>query len=338
LADERLRLLGIETSCDETAAAVVENGERILSNIIRSQVEIHDEYGGVVPEIASREHVRTLQPAMEAALSEAGLEEGEIAALAVTQTPGLIGSLLVGMAAAKGAALALGVPLVAVDHLEAHVYASKLAEPGLEYPFLCLLASGGHTSLIWTESPLVYRTLGETVDDAAGEAFDKVAALLGLGLPGGPKVEAQARRGDARRSPFPRPRVKEGDHRFSFSGLKTAVLYRVKGQDARGEISLGEQEIADVCAGFQEAVVDSLVEHATRAARELGAERVALGGGVAANGALRTALGKAGEEEGFRVFAPPLALCTDNAAMIAGLGYHRLRAGEEASLDVDAIP
>ena len=299
---------------------------------------IHNEYGGVVPEIASREHLKALRPVMEEALLQARTSPENLAAVAVTQTPGLIGSLLVGMAAAKGAALALDLPLVTVNHLEAHVYAARLAHPDLEYPFLCLLASGGHTSLVWTESPLQYRTIGETVDDAAGEAFDKVAALLGLDLPGGPAVEAMARRGDGSRSPFPRPKVKEGDYRFSFSGLKTAVLYRVKGQDGRGEITLDDGQLADVCAGFQEAVVDSLVTHARKAARELGAERVSLGGGVAANGPLREALGEAGERDGFAVFAPPISLCTDNAAMVAGLGYHKLRAGEVASLDADAIP
>lgn len=332
------RVLGIETSCDETAAAVVEDGQRILSNVVHSQISIHSEYGGVVPEIASREHVRTLPPVIETALADAGTREGDLAAVAVTRTPGLIGSLLVGMAAAKGAAIALGIPLVAVDHLEAHVYASRLAHPDLEYPFLSLLASGGHTSLIWSESPLESRTIGATVDDAAGEAFDKVAALLGLDLPGGPSVEQRARGGDAGKAPFPRPKFKEGDYRFSFSGLKTAVLYRVKGQDARGEISLTEEGLSDVCAGFQEAVVDALVERTVAAAREHGADRVSLGGGVAANGRLRERLQQAGDREGFEVFAPPISLCTDNAAMVAGLGYHLLQAGEVAALDVDAMP
>ena len=331
-------LLGIETSCDETAAAVVEDGSRILSNVVRTQVAIHNEYGGVVPEIASREHVRCLQPVIEAALEEAQRSGEDLSAVAVTHTPGLIGSLLVGLAAAKGAALALEIPLVTVDHLQAHVYAARLAHPDLDYPFLCLLASGGHTSLVWTESPLTCRTVGETVDDAAGEAFDKVAALLGLGLPGGPAVEARARKGDPKRCRFPRPKVKTGDWRFSFSGLKTAVLYRVKGQDGRGEITLGEDELSHVCAGFQEAVVDSLVERTVGAAEELAAERVALGGGVAANGPLRDALGEAGAQRGFDVFAPPIPLCTDNAAMIAGLGYHKLVAREVAALDADAIP
>ena len=331
------RILGIETSCDETAAAVVEDGQRILSNIVRTQVAIHEEYGGVVPEIASREHVKSLQPVIDRALSESGTAPEVIAAVAVTQTPGLIGSLLVGMAAAKGTAFALGIPLITVNHLEAHVYAARLSHPDLDYPFLCLLASGGHTSLYWSESPISYRTIGETVDDAAGEAFDKVAALLGLGLPGGPAVEKRASKGSAARSPFPRPKMKDGDHRFSFSGLKTAVLYRVKGQDARGEISLTERELSDICAGFQEAVVATLVEHTIRAARENSAERVALGGGVAANAALREALRQAGEREGFEVFAPPLSLCTDNAAMVAGLAFHKLKAGDLAPLDVDAI-
>lgn len=331
-------LLGIETSCDETAAAVVENGRRIRSNVIRSQVAIHNVYGGVVPEIASREHLLALRPVIDEALERGETRAEDLAAVAVTQTPGLIGSLLVGLAAAKGIALALELPLVTVDHLQAHVYAARLADPDLHYPYLCLLASGGHTSLVWTESPLEYRTIGETVDDAAGEAFDKVAALLGLDLPGGPAVERRARGGEASRCPFPRPKVKRGEHRFSFSGLKTAVLYRVKGQDARGEISLDAQGLADVCAGFQEAVVDSLVAHASAAARELGAERVALGGGVAANGPLRQALAEAGEEGGFQVFAPPISLCTDNAAMIAGLAYHKLQTGDVAALDVDAIP
>ena len=332
------RILGIETSCDETAAAVVEDGERILSNVIRTQVEIHDDYGGVVPEIASREHVRTLLPVIEAALQRSDTRPEDLAAIAVTQTPGLIGSLLVGLSTAKGAAIALGIPLLAVDHLEAHVYAARLADPSLDYPYLCLLASGGHTSLVWAEGPRRMRTVGETVDDAAGEAFDKVAAMLGLPLPGGPAVQRTAEAGDPRRSPFPRPKVKRGAHRFSFSGLKTAVLYRLKGQDGRSEITASEQEIADVCAGFQAAVVDALVHETRSAARELDAERVALGGGVAANRPLREALARAGDEDGFAVFAPPIDLCTDNAAMIAGLAHHLLEAGETAPLSIDAAP
>ncbi|MBI4575403.1 MAG: tRNA (adenosine(37)-N6)-threonylcarbamoyltransferase complex transferase subunit TsaD [Planctomycetes bacterium] len=332
-----MRVLGIETSCDETAAAVVEDGHRVLSSVVRSQDALHAPWGGVVPEVAGRAHVESLGAVVEEAQGRAGAGPE---AVAVTSGPGLVGSLLVGVAWARAHAWALGLPLAAVDHLESHCYAARMDHPDLAYPYLALLVSGGHTAVYLCEAPGRQRALGRTRDDAAGEAFDKVASMLGLGYPGGPAVERAARGGDPAAVAFPRPLPAGGPHGldFSFSGLKTAVLYAVRGQDARGTAASSGLPVADLAASFQEAVVDCLVARALEAARRTGVRRLALGGGVGANGRLRSRLVEAGGEAGLDVRLPGAALCTDNAAMVAGLGYHLLAAGRVAPADLAVRP
>jgi N6-L-threonylcarbamoyladenine synthase len=324
-----LKVLGIETSCDETAAAVVSGPDRVLSSVVSSQVDLHARYGGVVPEIASRAHVELLTPVVAQALVEAGVEDGDIGAVAATIGPGLVGSLLVGVSAAKALALVWDVPFVGVNHLEAHLYASFLEEPALELPLVILLVSGGHTLLVSMEDHGRYRLLGGTVDDAAGEAFDKVARYLGLGYPGGPAIDRIAMDGDGEAIPFPRAMLDEG-YDFSFSGLKTAVVNHVrKNPDA---------STADVAASFQRAVVDVLVEKARRAARDIGAKGMCLGGGVAANSLLRERFLDACEEEGLHGFLPSRPMCTDNAAMVAAAGWWTLSRVGPTPLDVGAYP
>lgn len=338
-------VLGIESSCDETAAAVVRAGREILSSEVDSQVAEHAQYGGVVPEVAGRSHLRAILPVIDRALERANVSLDELGAIAVTAKPGLIGSLLVGLSTAKALAFARGLPLVAVDHIEAHVYAAGMGLPRAPWPCVALVVSGGHTALYHARSPLEIERLAGTLDDAAGEAFDKVAHMLGLPYPGGPSVSKLAESGDARRFEFPRyrPRVERGETpprfpAFSFSGLKTAVLYHVRGQNAQAPLPAPEAipEREHVAASFQEAVVDALVEPTVRAALELGLEDVLVGGGVACNRRLREKLAAAAAARGLRAHFPPPAFCTDNAAMIAGLGWQRWKAGAVADLALDA--
>ena len=327
------RILGIETSCDETAAAVVERATEVRSSVVASQIDRHARYGGVVPEIASRAHVEMLTPVVAQALVEAGVADDEIDAVAATVGPGLVGSLLVGVSAAKALALVWGVPFVAVNHLEGHLYAAFLEEPDLDLPLVVLLVSGGHTLLVHMEDHGRYHLLGSTIDDAAGEAFDKVARFLGLAYPGGPVIDKLAQQGDPRAIAFPRAmidRTGEGRHDFSFSGLKTAVVNHVRHHP--------DVATADVAASFQEAVVDVLVTKARRAAREVGAKGLCLGGGVAANSALRQRFAEACAEDGIRSFVPSRSMCTDNAAMIAAAGWWRLQADGPSPLDTGATP
>ncbi len=326
--DDATVVLGLETSCDETAAAVVMGGSDVLSSVVNTSIEQHVPYGGVVPEIASRAHVELIAPVIAQAIEESGVTESRIDAVAATVGPGLIGALLVGVAAAKALALVWDVPFVGVNHLEAHLYAGLLEDPSLEMPLVVLLVSGGHTMLVEMRGHGQYRLLGETIDDAAGEAFDKVARFLGLGYPGGPAIDREANYGDPTAIAF--PRAMPDSLNFSFSGLKTAVMNHVRKHP--------EAVTADVAASFQMAVVDSLVAKARRAAREVGAKGLALGGGVAANTLLRERWASACEEDGIRAFVPSRAMCTDNAAMIAAAGWFRLQSDGPSSLDCGAYP
>ena len=323
------RILGIETSCDETAAAVVVDGHDVVSSVVSSQIDLHARYGGVVPEVASRAHVELLMPVVAQAMVEAGVDGTDIDAVAATHGPGLVGALLVGVSAAKAMALVWDVPFVAVNHLEAHLYAAFLEEPDLELPLVFLLVSGGHTRLVVMEDHLRYRLLGSTVDDAAGEAFDKVARHLGLGYPGGPVIDRLSIDGDPDAIAFPRAMLHDGWN-FSFSGLKTAVVNHVRRHP--------DVDVADVAASFQEAVADVLVRKARRAAREVGAKGLCLGGGVAANSRLREKLLDACVEDDLRAFLPSRAMCTDNAAMVAAAAWWGLRADGPAPLDTGADP
>jgi len=322
-------ILGIETSCDETAAAVVRDGHDVLSSVVSSQVDLHARYGGVVPELASRAHVQLLTPVIAESMVEAGVGENDIDAVAATVGPGLIGSLLVGVAAAKAMALVWGVPFVAVNHLEAHFVAAFLEEPELRPPLVVLLVSGGHTLLVEVKEIGHYRVLGGTIDDAAGEAFDKVARYLGLGYPGGPAIDREAAKGDPEAIRFPRAMLDEGLD-FSFSGLKTSVINYVRKHP--------DVSTVDVCASFQQAVVEVLVAKARRAAREIGAAGMALAGGVAANSQLRTHLLDACEADGLQAFLPSRAMCTDNAAMVGAAAWYRLRDHGPTPLDAGADP
>jgi N6-L-threonylcarbamoyladenine synthase len=324
------RILGIETSCDETAAAVVEDGRRVRSSVVSSQVDLHARFGGVVPELASRAHVELITAVIAEALVEAGvLDVGELDAIAACHGPGLAGALLVGVSAAKALALATGLPYVQVNHLEAHLYAAWLEEPDLEPPLAVLIVSGGHTMLVIMEDHGRYRVLGQTVDDAAGEAFDKVARFLGLGYPGGPAIDQLAAAADATAISFPRAMLDDG-YDFSFSGLKTAVVNHVRRNP--------DGDVADIAASFQEAVVDVLVTKLIAAAEDAGASTLVLGGGVAANSRLRTRVLDAAEARGRRAFLPPLELCTDNGAMIAATAWWRLRADGPTPLHAGADP
>jgi N6-L-threonylcarbamoyladenine synthase len=326
-------VLGIESSCDETAAAVLEDGRRVRSSIVASQDAVHAPYGGVVPELASRRHLEVIVPVVERALAEAGTRLPDLDGIAVTHGPGLVGSLLVGCALAKSLAWAHRRPLVGVNHLEGHIFAASLTDDPPAHPFLALVVSGGHTALYHVRAPLSYALVGETRDDAAGEAFDKVAKLLGLGFPGGPIIERVARTGSPTAIPFPLAQITNQAPDFSFSGLKTAVSLHVKRNQP-----LSEADVADVAASFQAAAVKMLVRKTVKAALRLGVPRVVVTGGVAANGALRAALAAEAGEHGLRLHVPPPRLCTDNAAMIAAAGTARLLAGERAGLDLNAVP
>jgi N6-L-threonylcarbamoyladenine synthase len=323
-------VLGIETSCDETAAAIVRDGREIVSSVIASQIATHARFGGVVPELASREHLDKIVPIVEEAFTRAGTTKDEIDGIAVTIGPGLIGSLLVGVSYAKAMAFALEKPLVGVNHIEGHIYSVCFENPPVEYPALALIVSGGHTNLFFVPEPGKYKVVSRTRDDAAGEAFDKVAKLMGLGYPGGRAIDELSRRGNRKQVRIPRAHVKGAPMDFSFSGVKTSVatlLATAGGQAERQE---------DLAASFQEAVVDMLVKPTIAAARELGADTIALTGGVAANSRLRERLAEAAAADGRRLVAPALKYCTDNAAMIALAGSYRLLRGERDSLDIDA--
>jgi N6-L-threonylcarbamoyladenine synthase len=329
-----VRVLAIETSCDETASAVVEDGRRALSDVVATQIEIHRRWGGVVPELASRNHVVQVMPVVDEALARAGVGPEALDAIAVTSGPGLVGALLVGVQAAKALALAWEKPLVGVNHLEGHLVAAFLCEKPPEFPYLGLVVSGGHTSLYAAHAFGDYRLLGQTRDDAAGEAFDKGAKLLGLPYPGGIAIDRLAKEGDASALRFPKAIVKGADLDFSFSGLKTALLRHVKEHGVPAGSAL-----ADLCASYQEAIVRALVEKAFRAARRLQFPRLVLSGGVAANSRLRAAVAaRAGEYEGMEVFLPAPGLCTDNAAMIGVAGTHAFLRGRRSGADLAADP
>jgi len=325
-------ILGIETSCDETAAAVVENGTMIRSNIVASQIKSHKRFGGVVPEIASRHHVEQITLVCEAALEEAKVTWNEIDAVAVTQGPGLVGALLVGISAAKALAFSKGIPLVAVNHIAGHIYANRLVAD-MHFPLVALIVSGGHTELVYMPEHGVYHLIGETRDDAAGEAFDKVARVLGLPYPGGPEIDRLSREAE---NPieFPRAWLEEGSYDFSFSGLKSAVLNYVHNAEQRGEAI----NKANVAAGFQESVIEVLVEKTLRAVGEYGAKQLLVAGGVAANLGLREKMTAAAQKHAVELVIPPLKLCTDNAAMIAAAGTINYLKGERADLSLNANP
>jgi N6-L-threonylcarbamoyladenine synthase len=330
--------LAIETSCDETAAAVFTEEPAVLSSVIASQTDLHARFGGVVPEVAARAHLQRLLPVVEGALRQAGVRLDQIGAVVVHNTPGLVGALLVGVSCAKMLALTLSVPVLNVNHIESHIYACRLAAGRDIFPCVGLVVSGGHTCLFHCHAALDFELLGATTDDAAGEAFDKVASILGLGFPGGPAVEREAARGDPRAFTFPRAFLKEERLDFSFSGLKTAVLYTVSGQDrARPSQPPEGQRRADLAASFQQAVVDVLIEKSRQALLRTGLKRLAVGGGVSANRYLRAALENMAAELGAELFIPPLKLCTDNAAM-AALAVEKWQRQEYAPLDLDAVP
>ena len=331
---EDVLILAIESSCDETAAAVVKNGRTVCSNVISSQIETHTVYGGVVPEIASREHIKAVNYVIERALAEAGERLEDMTAIAVTYGPGLVGALLVGVAEAKAIAYAAGKPLVGVHHIEGHVAANFIENPDLEPPFVCLIVSGGHTHLVIVRDYGEFEIIGRTRDDAAGEAFDKVARAIGLGYPGGPKIDRAAREGNPEAIVFPRGRVEGSPYDFSFSGLKSAVLnYLNHAQMTRETICT-----ADVAASFQKSVVDSLVSRAVAAAQEYGFDKLAIAGGVAANTALRAAMEKACKKSGIRFYYPSPIFCTDNAAMIGSAAYYEYMKGNLAGWDLNAVP
>jgi N6-L-threonylcarbamoyladenine synthase len=340
-------ILGVETSCDETSCALVVNGREVLSNAVASQIDLHARFGGVVPEIASRAHIEAVNSVLQQALSDAGVGRDDISAVAVTNEPGLIGSLLIGLMAAKTVAWVWDRPLIAVNHIYAHAHAAALDGEPVEYPAVALICSGGHTALYECRSATDMTLLGGTLDDAAGEAFDKVASILGLGYPGGPVIDAAARSGNPRAVRFPRSMLSGESLDFSFSGLKTAVLYHVngvpgakRGREATGEAAcpLSADELADVAASFQAAVVDVLTAKLARAAERCGPRSLLLGGGVAANSALRAAAGELAGRLGCTLRLPKMAYCLDNAAMIAGVAYDYYRTGRFAGLDLEAHP
>lgn len=327
-------ILSIETSCDETAAAVLAEGHKILANVISSQVETHQKFGGVVPEIASRHHLENLPWVVAEAMGQAAVSFSELSAICVTNGPGLVGALLVGVSGAKAMAAAQGIPLIAVNHIEGHIYANFLVHQGLTFPLLCLLVSGGHTHLVLLEDHGSYRVLGRTRDDAAGEAFDKVARAMGLGYPGGPMIQAAAEKGDIHGVELPRAWLEPGSLDFSFSGMKSAVLNYLNRAAQKGEKVVKE----DLAASFQQAVVEVLVGKTVLAAKETGVSTVLLAGGVAANRSLRRNLQEACRRNQLEFFYPPVELCTDNAAMIGCAGYYKFLRREYAADNLNAVP
>ena len=334
MSEKDTLILAIESSCDETAASVVKNGRCVLSNIISSQIAIHTLYGGVVPEIASRKHIEKINQVVEAALKEADVTLDDIDAIGVTYGPGLVGALLVGVAEAKAIAYAKKKPLVGVHHIEGHVSANYIEHPDLEPPFLCEIISGGHTHLVIVKDYGSFEILGRTRDDAAGEAFDKVARAIGLGYPGGPKIDKLAKEGNPHAIDFPRAHMEDAPYDFSFSGVKSAVLNHLNKCRMTGEPIVE----ADIAASFQQAVVDVLVDNAIRAAKDYHMDRLAIAGGVASNGALRAAMEAACEKEGIRFYRPSPIFCTDNAAMIGVAGYYGDQKGNRHGWDLNAVP
>ena len=333
-ASEDVLILAIESSCDETAASVVKNGRTVLSNVISSQIATHTVYGGVVPEIASREHIKAINYVIERALTEANVTLEDITAIGVTYGPGLVGALLVGVAEAKAIAYAAHKPLIGVHHIEGHVSANFIENPDLEPPFVCLVASGGHTHLVCVKEYGKYEILGRTRDDAAGEAYDKVARAIGLGYPGGPKIDRIAKEGNPDAIQFPKAKVNDAEYDFSFSGLKSAVLNYINGCKMKGETF----DPADLAASFQKAVVEVLVGNSMRAAEKLGMKKFAIAGGVASNSALREAMEEACEKRGMKFYRPSPIYCTDNAAMIGAAAYYEYLAGTRSGWDLNAVP
>lgn len=334
MKEKDVLILAIESSCDETAAAVVKNGREVLSNIISSQIELHKLYGGVVPEIASRKHIEKINQVIEEALSVAEVTLDDLDAIAVTYGPGLVGALLVGVAEAKAISYARNLPLVGVHHIEGHISANYIENKDLEPPFICLVVSGGHTHLVKVAGYGEYEILGRTRDDAAGEAFDKVARAIGLGYPGGPKIDRLSKEGNPDAIRFPRAKIEDSPYDFSFSGLKSAVLNYLNGCKMKGE-TVNE---ADVAASFQKAVTEVLVEHAMLAVKESGMDKLAIAGGVASNGTLRRAMEEACRANGIAFYRPSPILCTDNAAMIGAAGYYEYCKGVRHGLDLNAVP
>lgn len=334
MSKKDIKILAIESSCDETAAAVVVNGRDVRSNVISTQIPLHTLYGGVVPEIASRKHMERINQVIDQALKQAEQTLDDMDAIAVTYGPGLVGSLLVGVAEAKAIAFAKDLPLIGVHHIEGHISANYIENKELEPPFLCLVVSGGHTHLVKVADYGVYEILGRTRDDAAGEAFDKVARAIGLGYPGGPKIEQKAKEGNPDAIPFPRAKVADGPYDFSFSGLKSAVLNYMNGAKMKG-ISYDE---ADIAASFQKAVIEVLAEHAQRALDEFGLDVFAIAGGVASNGTLRNAMEEVCRRKGVKFYHPSPVLCTDNAAMIGAAAYYEFLKGKRDGWDLNAVP
>lgn len=317
---QSVTILGIETSCDETSVAVLRNG-KLLSNIISSQV-VHQQYGGVVPELASRAHQKLIVPIVKEALNNAEVNNNELSAIAAAVGPGLMGSLLVGVNFGKAFAYGLGIPFIAVNHMEAHIYSNFIEEPVPQFPFLNLTVSGGHTQLVVVKGEFAYEIVGETMDDAAGEAFDKVAKMLNLQYPGGPEIDRLAKKGNEKAIKFPRPYANDDDFNFSFSGIKTSVLYYLRDNNLRDAV-ISEQLLADICASFQTSVVAVLVQKTIQAAKHFGVNEIAVAGGVSANSKLRVEMQRASAEHGFQLFIPKLEYCTDNGAMIAEVGYRK---------------
>lgn len=334
MAEENIRLLAVESSCDETAAAVVLNGREVLSNVIASQIDLHKLYGGVVPEIASRKHVENVNQVIEQALKEAALTIQDVDGVCVTYGPGLVGALLVGVGTAKAISYAAGKPLIGVHHIEGHISANYICHKELEPPFLCLVVSGGHSHLVIVKDYGEYDIIGRTRDDAAGEAFDKVARSIGLGYPGGPKIDALAPEGDKDAIAFPRASVEGAPYDFSFSGVKSAVLNYINGCKMKGI----QYSQADIAASFQEAVTDVLVAHTMLAAENFGVSKVAMAGGVACNNGLRTKMQESCKERGYSLYYPEPVFCTDNAAMIGAAGYYEFIRGRRDGWDLNAVP